>query len=208
MRNRLGQTVQTYLREHQSLYLFAVILFAMGVIFGAVIVNSLELSQKQELMGFLQYFFSNMHEHGITDPGLHFQQTFFFHLKTVGIIWVLGLSIIGLPLILLILFLKGVVVGFTVGFLVDQLQWKGVTYAIAGILPQNMLIVPALLIVGVGGISFSLRLIKSRFIAKRGGILPYFWSYTAIMVVMLLVLTLASLLEAYLSPRLMQYVIY
>ncbi|HZG18181.1 MAG TPA: stage II sporulation protein M [Candidatus Bathyarchaeia archaeon] len=207
MRSRMGQTFHAYMREHQSLYLFAVILFAMGVIFGAVIVNSLGLTQKQELMDFLRYFFANVDEHGVADPGAHFQQTLAFHLKTVGIIWMLGLSIIGLPLILLLLFLKGVVVGFTVGFLVDQMQWQGVTFALSGVLPQNMLIVPALLIVGVGGISFSLRLIRSRLLSKHDVILPYFWSYTAIMVVMLIVLTVASLFEAYVSPTLMQYVI-
>ncbi len=207
VRSKIGQTFHAYMSEHQSLYLFGVILVAMGVIFGAIIVNSLELTQKEELAGFLQYFFANVNDHGITEPGAHFQQTFAFHLKTVGIIWILGLSIIGLPLILLLLFLKGVVVGFTVGFLVDQLQWQGVMYAITGVLPQNMLIVPALLIVGVGGISFSLRLIRTRLMSKRDYILPYFWSYTAIMVVMLIVLTVASLFEAYISPSLMQYVI-
>lgn len=207
MPSKIGQTFQAYISEHQSLYLFAVILFTMGVIFGAIIVNSLELTQKQELVGFLQYFFANVNDNGIAEPGAHFQQTFAFHLKTVGIIWILGLSIIGLPLILLLLFLKGVVVGFTVGFLVDQLQWQGVMFAVTGVLPQNMLIVPALLIVGVGGISFSLRLIRTRLMSKRDIILPYFWSYTAIMVVMLIVLTVASLFEAYISPSLMQYVI-
>ncbi|MFP3381015.1 stage II sporulation protein M, partial [Bacillus sp. SIMBA_069] len=87
----------------------------------------------------------------------HFQESFGFYAKTVAIMWVLGLSIIGLPMILLMLFLKGVVVGFTVGFLVNQLQWQGVTFAMMGILPQNLLVVPALFIVGVSGISFSLR---------------------------------------------------
>ncbi|NGQ94662.1 stage II sporulation protein M [Brevibacillus sp. SYP-B805] len=207
MKRRVRHTLQAYMQEHQSLYLFAVVLFAMGVIFGAVIVNALDLSQKQELIGFLHYFFANMDENGIADPGLHFQQTFGYHLKTIGVMWILGLSIIGLPLILLLLFLKGVIVGFTVGFLVDQLQWQGVTFSLVGVLPQNMLIVPALLIVGVGGISFSLRLIRTRLLSKRDVILPYFISYTGLVFAMLAVLTIAALFETYVSPALMQYVI-
>jgi stage II sporulation protein M len=207
MKRQFQQSFQVYMREHQSLYLFTIVLFAMGVIFGAMIVNSLELSQKQELIGFLHYFFANMDENGIAEPGQHFQQTFGYHVKTVSVLWILGLSIIGLPLILLLLFLKGVVVGFTVGFLVDQLQWQGVTYSFVGVLPQNMLIVPALLIVGVGGISFSLRLIRTRLLSKRDVILPYFLSYTAVVVAMLAVLSVAALVESYVSPKLLQYVI-
>lgn len=207
MRTRFGQTFHAYMREHHSLFLFTIILFAMGIIFGAVIVNSLALPQKQELLVFLQYFFSNLDEHGIPEPSAHFLQAFGHYLKTAGIMWILGLSIIGLPMILLLLFLKGVVVGFTVGFLVHQLQWQGVTFSLMGVLPQNMLVVPALLIVGVSGISFSLRLIKTRLLSKRDRIMPHFMSYTVLVVAMMAVLTVAAMFETFISPKLMQYVI-
>ncbi|TRY28058.1 stage II sporulation protein M [Brevibacillus sp. LEMMJ03] len=207
MRERVGQTIQAYAKDHQSLYWFTIVLFAMGIIFGAVIVNSLPLSQRQELFGFLQYFFNNLGSQGIPEPTAHFQQAFGHYAKTVGILWVLGLSIIGLPMILLLLFLKGVVVGFTVGFLVNQLQWHGVTLAMAGVLPQNLLVVPALFIVGVSGISFSLRLIKTRLLSKRDVILPHFVGYTVLVVAMLAVLTVAALFETFVSPRLMQMVL-
>lgn len=207
MRSRIGQTIQTYAKDHQSLYWFTIVLFAMGIIFGAVLVNSLPLSQKQELYGFLQYFFNSLTQQGLSPSNAHFQESFGHYAKTVGIMWVLGLSIIGLPLILLILFLKGVVVGFTVGFLVSQMQWQGVTFAMMGVLPQNLLVVPAMFIVGVSGISFSLRLIQTRLVSKRDGIMPHFIGYTVLVVAMLGVLALASLFETFVSPRLMQYVL-
>ncbi|WP_289136172.1 stage II sporulation protein M [uncultured Brevibacillus sp.] len=207
MRSRVGQTIQTYAREHQSLYWFTIVLFTMGIIFGAVLVNSLPLSQKQELYGFLQYFFNSLSQQGIPETSTHFQQSFGYYAKTVAIMWVLGLSIIGLPMILLMLFLKGVVVGFTVGFLVNQLQWQGVTFAMMGILPQNLLVVPALFIIGVSGISFSLRLIKTRLVSKRDDIMPHFIGYTVLVMCMLGVLSMAALFETFVSPRLMQVVL-
>lgn len=207
MRSRFGQTIQTYAKDHQSLYWFTIVLFTMGIIFGAVLVNSLPLSQKQELSGFLHYFFNSLSTQGIPETSGHFQEAFGHYAKTVAIMWVLGLSIIGLPMILLMLFLKGVVVGFTVGFLVNQLQWQGVTFAMMGVLPQNLLVVPALFIVGVSGISFSLRLIKTRLVSKRDGIMPHFVGYTALVVCMLAVLTLAALFETFVSPKLMQLVL-
>ncbi|WP_139489263.1 stage II sporulation protein M [Brevibacillus dissolubilis] len=205
MRTRFGQTISLYLKENQSLYVFTLVLFTMGIIFGAVLVNSLAFTQKQELLGFLQYFFTTIEKGGIPDSTLHFEQAFGHYLKTVAILWILGLSIIGLPMILLLLFLKGIVVGFTVGFLVSEMQWKGLTFAMFGVLPQNMLAVPALLIVGVAGISFSLRLIKTRLLTKRDSIMPHFVNYSMLVGVMFIVLTLAALLETYVSPMLMQY---
>lgn len=138
---------------------------------------------------------------------MHFQQSFGYYAKTVGIMWVLGLSIIGLPMILLLLFLKGVVIGFTVGFLVNQLQWQGVTFALMGVLPQNLLVVPALMIVGVSGISFSLRLIRTRLLSKRDVIMPHFMGYSLLVLAMLAVLTIAAMFETFVSPKLMQIVL-
>jgi stage II sporulation protein M len=207
VRKRVGQTIQAYVKEHQSLYVFTIVLFSMGIIFGAVIVNSLAPVQKQELFSFLQYFFKHIDQNGLAEPNTHFQQSFGFYLKTVGIMWFLGLSIIGLPMILLLLFLKGVVLGFTVGFLVNQMKWEGVTFSLMGVLPQNMLVVPALIIIGVAGISFSLRLIKTRLVTKRDVILPHFLSYTLLVIAMLGVLMVAAMFETFVSPRLMQYVL-
>lgn len=36
-----------HFREHSSIYLFIIVLFLMGVIFGAIVVNSLSFNQKK-----------------------------------------------------------------------------------------------------------------------------------------------------------------
>lgn len=51
------------------------------------------------------------------------------HLKWVGLIWVCGLSVIGLPGILVLNFLKGVLIGFSVGYMVGQYSWKGLLFS-------------------------------------------------------------------------------
>ena len=45
--------VINHFREHSSIYLFVVVLFLMGVIFGAIVVNSLSLTQKEDLFYYL-----------------------------------------------------------------------------------------------------------------------------------------------------------
>ena len=91
------------------------------------------------------------------------------HLKWIGLIWILGLSVIGLPGILILDFLKGVLIGFTVGYLVGQYSWKGLLFALVSIAPQNLFIIPVLMMCGVAAITFSLYIIRDRFIMNRGG---------------------------------------
>ncbi|WP_051331150.1 stage II sporulation protein M [Aneurinibacillus terranovensis] len=204
MKRKLGQTLQQDVRNNFSLYLFTIVLFVMGVGFGAVIVNSIGLTQKQQLFMYVSQFFHELSRDNIADPSRAFQSSLGHYLKYIGFMWILGLSIIGLPLILVMVFLKGVVVGFTVGFLVNQLSWHGLYFAIVSVLPQNLLIVPSIILIATAGISFSLQLIQSRF--KHGrAIYPQFLLYSSLMVAMAIVSVLAAGFEAFISPSLMKH---
>lgn len=49
--------VMKHINEHSSLYVFITVLFLMGVIFGAILVNSLSFTQKEDLFYYLSQFF-------------------------------------------------------------------------------------------------------------------------------------------------------
>ncbi|WCK55959.1 stage II sporulation protein M [Aneurinibacillus sp. Ricciae_BoGa-3] len=206
MRRKWGQTLHKNIRENASLYLFTVILFVMGVGFGAVIVNSIALTQKQELFIYISQFFHEVSRDNISDASQAFMSSLGHYLKYVGFMWLLGLSIIGLPLILVMVFLKGVVVGFTIGFLVSQLQWTGMYFALVSVLPQNLLVVPSVILVATAGVSFSLKLIQSRF--KHGRpIYQQFLTYSLLMLIMMVVMTAAAGFEAFVSPTFMKHAV-
>ena len=118
MKKRMYQTlVAAHIREHSSIYLFVIVLFLMGVIFGAVVVNSLSFEQKEDLYYYLTQFFGEVSNGKIATSSELFKQSFLHNSKFIGLMGLLGISVIGLPIILIFLFMKGIVVGFTVGFL-------------------------------------------------------------------------------------------
>lgn len=210
MKKRMYQNVAAnYFREHSSIFLFVVILFLMGVIFGAIVVNSMSITQKQDLFYYLSQFFGQVSDGQIQQSTDLFLQSFLHNSKFIGLMWILGISIIGLPIILILLFLKGMVVGFTVGFLVGQMSWKGFMLAAVSILPQNLIIIPIFIIMAVMSISFSLKMIKKQFMKKYGlPIIPLFKRYIFAFVAAILLISVASGIEAYLSPGLMKTVIH
>ncbi|WP_209122479.1 stage II sporulation protein M [Alkalihalobacillus sp. BA299] len=207
-RNRFGQVVAGHIDENRSIYIFTIILFLMGIIFGAIIVNSLSLTQKHDLYMYLTQFFGQVEEGQIAQSSAMFTQSFAHYAKYVGLMWILGLSIIGLPVILILLFLKGIVVGFTVGFLVNQMGMSGFFLSFVSIMPQNFVLVPAFIIVGTGAISFSLIMIRNQFIKRSNQpIFPLFMRYSMLILCVSAVLAVASAFEAYVSPFLMKVVI-
>ncbi|WP_010284406.1 stage II sporulation protein M [Bacillus timonensis] len=200
--------VAAHFREHSSIYLFISVLFLMGVIFGAIVVNSLNPIQKEDLFFYLSRFFGEVSEGTYANSTDMFKQSFLHNLKYVGLMWILGISIIGLPIILILLFLKGVVVGFTVGFLVNQMGWSGFLLSFVSVLPQNLLIIPTFIVVGTVAVAFSLKMIRQQFMKRMNEpILQLLTRYSLLMIAVSFVILTASAVEAFASPVLMKEII-
>ncbi|WP_028548750.1 stage II sporulation protein M [Paenibacillus sp. UNC451MF] len=201
-----NRSLQVYMKEHLSLYVFVGIIFVIGVVFGTVMVNALSLEQKQEIMRYLSHFFSTVDQGEFDDVKQSFQQSFSLHIKWILIIWILGMSVIGLPLILILDFLKGVLVGFTVGYLVGQLSWKGLLFALVSVAPQNLIVIPALIVCSVTAMAFSIHMVKHRFMTRKGAFYEPFMRYSATILLSGVLLAGVAMFEAYVSPVMMKWV--
>lgn len=150
--------VWTHVKEHMMIYLFMVILFITGIIFGAITVNSMTFIQKQDLFFHLDRYFMQVNTEEAVNSKDILKRSFFFHIKYLSLFFLLGLTIIGIPAVWVLNFIKGVVIGFSVGFMVNQLGAKGLLLATLSIAPQNMIIIPVYIIAGSLSMIFSLTL--------------------------------------------------
>ncbi|MDQ0219065.1 stage II sporulation protein M [Peribacillus cavernae] len=197
-----------HISEHSSLYGFITVLFLMGVIFGAILVNSLSFTQKEDLFYYLSQFFGQVSQGKIISDHDMFTQSVAHNVKYIGLIWILGISIIGLPVILILLFLKGMVVGFTVGFLVNQMGWNGFLLSFVSILPQNIFIVPIFIVIAALSVSLSMKMIRRVFLKQdREPLKPIISRYIFSLALSIVFLAAAGAIEAYISPSLMKGVI-
>jgi len=201
--------LRKYLREHLSLYIFVSVLFLMGVVFGAFMVNALSLDQKQEIMQQLGSFFYGLLDRGSEGGVGMFVDTFVLQAKWLLLVALLGISVIGLPLILVLDFLKGVLIGFSIGYLVGQFSWKGVLFALASIAPQNLILIPLLVVCSVTAVAFSIRLIRTRFMRRSERLDPLqrpWLKITGSTLSFAGLVAAASAIEAFVSPLLMSKV--
>src|SRR5690606_27084904 len=104
-----------------------------------------------------------------------------------------------------VVFLRGFIVGFSVGFLLASRGWQGMAISLLAVLPQNLVIVPA--IVGLSGAA----LVFAGAVVRRSG------SHGASFVVRLAryllaaalafaALAAASLIEGYVAPLFLRLV--
>lgn len=197
-----------HLKENAIIFIFIVILFLTGIIFGSVIVNSMNFVQKQDLFFYLERFFNyTITEQGI-DRLIILRESFFHHVKYLSLLSVLGLSVIGLPFVWILIFIKGLVIGFSVGFIVIQLGSEGFLFAAFSIVPHNLLVVPIYIIAGALAMIISLALVKKIF--SRGSVSylrKSFFNYIIIFSLLLILSLAAATIESFVSTGAMEILI-
>lgn len=192
--------VLEHVKENMTIYIFMITLFLTGIIFGAITVNSMTFVQKQDLFFHLdRYFVQLVGEETIASKDI-LKRSFFFHGKYLFLLFILGLTIIGLPVVWILIFIKGLVIGFSVGFVVNQLGGQGLLIATLSIAPQNMIIIPVYIIAGSLSMIFSLSLLYKLF----GRSISYsigrpFLQYTFFFAILLLLALGSSLIETFVA---------
>ncbi|MNH95724.1 Stage II sporulation protein M [compost metagenome] len=201
------RSLRLMMKEQTPLYIFVAVLFLVGVVFGALIVSALTLDQQQELGDYLGNFFVTVDQQGLPAAPDSYWEIAALNLKWIGLIWILGLSVIGLPGILILDFLKGVLIGFTVGCMVSEYSWHGMLFALVSVAPHNLVLIPVLLVGSAAAIAFSLLMIRSRVLGqRRSPVTRPFVMYTMLSFGLAVLVLGISGFEAWVSPTMMRWV--
>lgn len=202
------ELARNYFYERFFLFLLVIILLVMGVVFGSLSVDSLGGNQRNELTQYLQLFLQGFRQDPMAaaaDPG-YAREAIAGHFKTVLFLLVLGVSVIGVPLVLLLVFTRGFILGFTVAFLVRQLGGRGVLFAAAGVLPHQFIAVPALVALAVFNIDLAGSLVRSRLGHNPVVVSRELLRCLGLNGGGLIALVLAGLLEGFVIPVLIRWV--
>lgn len=191
--------IRQHMYDSWWIYLFVCLCFIAGIIFGSLGVN--ELSQEQAA-GLEDYVNKGL---GLYTDKIDFsftaRQAIYKNLLNWGKIFFLGLTVIGMPLVLIIVFTRGFVLGFTIVFLIQTGSYAGGALAFLAIIPPNLLSFPAYIMASVAAINFSLYLLKGRDPTTRSmSITQYFFGYLGVMLTLGLLFAGSALIEGYLSP--------
>ena len=188
-------------------YLFICTIFIMGIFFGSLATNNMAMEQKQALNNYLINFFQTTTSNDSLPKNMLARQSIMDNVvKTVGVMWLLGLSILGAPLILVVIFIRGFVVGFTIGFLLQEMFWRGLILTVASVLPHNLIILPAILVAGAAAISFSWTTVRVLMGKKNVNIYHQLLMTTSTISFAVVLLVGGAFVEAFITPVLIDFV--
>lgn len=195
-----------HIQGNGVIYFFVCMFFIIGISSGAFIVKALADYQKQELISYMRNFFQILSNKPI-DASSVLKQSLMNNLQTAALIWILGITVIGMPLILLLVAIRGLIIGFTVGFLVEQLGIKGILFSLISIFPQNLFIIPSIIVIAVIGIGFSKMIVRNRLNKSynmNDSSFRQFALYSTINASIFFFIIVGCMIEAYVTPIFMK----
>lgn len=200
----LRQRIKQHISTNRWQYILITAIFVIAVILGNHRVDSLEGGVKDHLAGLIDTYLQ-AEEVGASEGNNLLWGAFLNQARIVGTIWFLGLTIIGFPLILAVVFYRGFSLGFTVGFLIHEKAGAGVLLSIISILPQNLVYIPALIVWAVLGLNFSAYIFRGR--GTEMVFLRAFLSFAFLFVLFLAIFFIGAFIEAFLSPWFLKFFI-
>jgi stage II sporulation protein M len=198
----LKYRIKQHLNENRWQYFTLVLLLILGIMAGNYQVAYLETGVKSNLLEMIDNYLRGQQSE-VSSSFLILKGVFINQLKTVLLIWFLGLTVIGLPLILALVFVRGLSLGFTVGFLINEKAGAGIIMTILSIVPQNLVYIPLIIIWSVMAMNFSIYLLRGRHTAQisLGRSLAI---YTSLLIICALMVLAGAVIETYLAPWLLR----
>ena len=183
------------------MYFLLMMTFIVGVSAGAFTVNGLSAMQADELNNYFHGFLQLLGNQTVDGNEL-LKIALVANAKLVAVLWMLGVTIIGIPFIFAITGIRGFITGFSSGFILKTLGAKGVLFTICSLLPKEIIIVPCTIALGVNGVNFSLNMIKSRSIKhfSKESLKKNFIAYCFITAFYSCFIFAGILVEAYIIP--------
>ena len=197
-KNEIFIAIQEDIINNAKSYFIVLIIFAVGVFLGVMFINQMQEKSKIE-----QYINTYVDETKGLENGDYLselQNDIFSNVGLVLALWFAGTTIIGIPIVLGIILVRGFCLGYTIASCVFVLgRMKGIIFILITILLQNIIFIPAIMILGVSSIKLYKSIIKDR---RKENIKLSILKHSVVSVGIMLALILSSIIKIEISYRL------
>ena len=184
--------------------LFLAIIVVVGIIIGIIFSNILNSNDEKIVTLKITNYFNNIKD----DVPIDYVSNLFNSLKNnfiyLIIIWFLGLSVIGLFLNNFILFFKSFILGFIIGSIINIYLFNGIILSIIYILPSLIINILVITMLVYYANNISLKLFNLLFLKKDIKITLFIKKYSKLLLISIVILTISSILETFLTPFLLK----
>lgn len=190
--------MKKYMEQKQK-YIFLLTLILIGVLSGIMFILFVSKADKQLIKEHLTLTFDTINDHRVNYSSTLLNNCV-KNVLSLMFIYISGISIIGIPLILLYLFFKGFTFGFSISSIVSIYHYKGVFISFLYLLPGDFFLLIIWLLMGFYSINFSIKLFRYLFLKENIPLNIYFKKLNKILLISFISIIVISIIQTFLEP--------
>lgn len=186
---------------------FIMFIIILGIISGSLFLVVLKDNDKTLVIEKINTFFTNISTNNINNLEA-FKNAFIENIIFVLLIWILGMSIIGIIINIFMIYLKGFIIGFSLSSFFLVYKYKALLAGLIYVFPTSIINILVSLILGVYSVLFTINLLKIIFIKdKELNMKRFIKKYILVLIISIILIIISSLTEGFLVPSLLKLVI-
>lgn len=186
-----------------KLLMSLIIILILTLIAGTLYLSILSYENKELVTNSITTFFTSLNTKLDTKNILF--KTLSNNLLTISLVWLLGFSIIGIPLVLLILIFKSFTTFFTFVSIIYTYKYIGIIKALIYIIPY-LLNLFMLFILTYYSLSFSIMLFNYLFKKKDYNRSLIIKRYLKLLIISILFMVVTAVIETYVIPTIFKFI--
>lgn len=187
------------LKKNKYKYLFLITIIILGFLSGIVLANILSYNDKKEVGEIVETYFLNLKNNESINYIGNFLNNLGVNFFYLLLLFIFGISIIGIVLNPFILYFKSLITGFSVGIIISLYSFKGILGGILYLFPTQLLNLLIYMLVSFYGINLSIRLFKVLFLRKNINNNEFMKKYFQVLLFSSIVLLISTLYETSLA---------
>ena len=188
---------------NKKMILFLVGLMMIGIIAGSIFVVLLKQNDQDLLKEYLTNFMTNIETNQLNKMSA-FLNTIGGNFFLILFIWLLGISVIGIPIILFVFFSKAFVLGFSITSIILNYKLKGCLMAFFYIFPHHVVNMGIYIMLLMYSLTVSFKIIKAMLKKESFDFKSIIKQYSRILLFSLIGVLFTTLFEIYVVPFVFQ----
>ncbi|MBQ3475381.1 MAG: stage II sporulation protein M [Bacilli bacterium] len=199
-----------YINEIKSkkvIFISVILLLVLGLLFGSLYITIISNEDKKYINDSVYNYFNSFNTISFSDKLKIFKESLISNITYFCLIWALGISIIGLPVVYIMTFFKSFIVGFSIASIFAKYKFSGLLGILVYLFPNKLIILILGLFLAIYSVNISLSLVNNAFKKKTVNFASFMGKYVFLLLVCILICIICSIFEAFISPYLYKLII-
>lgn len=199
--------IKSIILPSKKINIFVIIILFLGVTAGAIFSNIIGINDKTLVVDKIKLFIDNINT-GSLNSLIAFQNSITINLIYVLIIWILGMTLIGIFFNIFLLFIKSFIFGFSISSFILTYSYKGIILSFLYLIFGQLLNIIVILVISIYSLMFTYNLLNLIFKNKNNQSTNKFLkNYCIILIISIIISIISSLSESFLLPSLIKLII-